>query len=84
MIQHVASSDLEFNSTSTVRREAFESPTSLVLRSYTAPQMKRLIQSSPDWECVDTYDFGYDITDPITVDATSEDVVYVLKRKRSK
>jgi SAM-dependent methyltransferase len=56
----------------------------LVLRSYTAPQMKRLIQSSPDWQCVDTYDFGYDIRDPITVDATSEDVVYVLKRKRIK
>lgn len=55
----------------------------LVLRSYTAPQMKRLIQSSPRWECVATYDFGYDITYPISVDASSEDVVYVLKRKRN-
>jgi SAM-dependent methyltransferase len=55
----------------------------LVLRSYTAAQMNRLIRSSPKWQTVGTYDFGYDIRCPITVDATSEDVVYVLKRKRS-
>ncbi len=55
----------------------------LVLRSYTADQMERLIKDSPDWENVETYDFGYDISDPITVDGASEDVVYVLKRKRS-
>ena len=52
----------------------------LVLRSYTAAQMDRLIQSSECWETIETYDFGYDIDTPIDVDGTCEDVVYVLKR----
>ena len=52
----------------------------LVLRSYTSAQMDRLIKSSECWECIDTYDFGYDIDHPIEVDSTHEDVVYVLRR----
>lgn len=52
----------------------------LVLRSYTPTQMNRLIGASGQWETVATYDFAYDIGDPIDVDATTEDVVYVLRR----
>ena len=52
----------------------------LVLRSYTQRQMDRLIQSSPDWECLETFSFGYDLDDPIEVDGATEDVVYVLRR----
>ncbi len=52
----------------------------LVLRSYTCGQMDRLIASSGCWECVETYDFHYRIDEPIEVDSTSEDVVYVLRR----
>lgn len=52
----------------------------LVLRSYTARQMDRLIQSSEDWEVVETFSFGYELDDPIEVDGTTEDVVYVMKR----
>lgn len=52
----------------------------LVLRSYTAPQMKRLLAHSGCWEIVETYDFAYDIDQPITVDGSCEDVVYVLRR----
>lgn len=52
----------------------------LVLRSYTAAQMKRLIRDSGVWECVETYDFSYRVHAPITVDAATEDVVYVLRR----
>ncbi|TWT82658.1 Tellurite resistance protein TehB [Planctomycetes bacterium CA13] len=54
----------------------------LVLRSYKAKQMDRLIASSECWETIATYDFGYDLTDPIDVDSTTEDVIYVLKRKK--
>ena len=43
--------------------------------------MNRLIQSSKCWEVVATYDFGYDVEHPIEVDASTEDVVYVLRRK---
>ena len=52
----------------------------LVLRSYTPRQMNSLIESSQCWETVACYDFGYDTNHPIIVDATTEDVVYVLKR----
>lgn len=55
----------------------------LVLRSYTMSQMDRLIKHSGKWESIATYDFGYDLKDPITVDATSEDVVYVLRRRKA-
>jgi hypothetical protein len=54
----------------------------LVLRSYTAAQMNRLIRSSECWETVETFSFGYDLDDPIEVDGSCEDVVYVLRRKR--
>lgn len=53
----------------------------LVLRSYTSKQMEKLIRDSKVWETVGTYDFAYDLNDPVEVDASSEDVVYVLRRK---
>jgi SAM-dependent methyltransferase len=53
----------------------------LVLRSYTMPQMQQLIAESGCWDCVETYDFTYNAHSPIVVDAGSEDVVYVLRRR---
>lgn len=53
----------------------------LVLRSYTCGQMDRLIRTAEVWECVETFDFHYRIDEPTEVDAASEDVVYVLRRK---
>jgi hypothetical protein len=53
----------------------------LVLRSYTMPQMQQLIDDSGCWQCVETYDFTYDADSPIVVDAGTEDVVYVLRRR---
>lgn len=53
----------------------------LVLRSYTALQMRKLIARSGVWELVETYDFCYDIDSPVVVDGKSEDVVYVLRRR---
>ncbi len=52
-----------------------------IFRCYTQTDMANLIQKSPEWELVDTYDFHYDIDDPIVVDADTEDVVYILRRK---
>ena len=52
----------------------------LVLRSYTPRQMKQLIRSSECWETVETFSFGYDLDDPIEVDGSTDDVVYVLRR----
>jgi SAM-dependent methyltransferase len=53
----------------------------LVLRSYTMPQMQQLIADSGCWDCVETYDFTYDADSPIAVDAGTEDVVYILRRR---
>lgn len=53
----------------------------LVLRSYTVKQMQALIDHSGQWEIVETFDFVYDIDSPIVVDDSSEDVVYVLRRR---
>jgi SAM-dependent methyltransferase len=53
----------------------------LVLRSYTKEQMMRLIQDSGCWDCVQTFDFSYQLKEPIVVDAGTEDVVYVLRRR---
>ena len=63
--------------------ESFRIVDELVLRSYTPAQMNRLIRSSQCWETVETFSFAYDLDDPIVVDGTSEDVVYVLRRKPS-
>ena len=52
----------------------------LVLRSYTVKQMDKLIAASGRWELLATYDFAYEIDCPIEVDATTEDVVYVMRR----
>lgn len=53
----------------------------LVLRSYTAPQMAKLIAAAEVWECVETFDFHYEIDEPVEVDAACEDVVYVLRKR---
>ncbi len=53
----------------------------LVLRSYTVKQMQALIDYSGQWEVAETFDFVYDIDSPIAVDDSSEDVVYVLRRR---
>ena len=53
----------------------------LVLRSYTPSQMNRLIKSSECWEVIATHDFAYELDHPTEVDASTEDVVYVMRRR---
>ncbi|MFO1063336.1 MAG: class I SAM-dependent methyltransferase [Pirellulales bacterium] len=53
----------------------------LHLRSYTAKQFHELVEEVPDWEMVAVYDFHYDIKRPHKIDATSEDIVAILKRR---
>ena len=52
----------------------------LVLRSYTNGEMRRLVKESGGWEVEETYDFSYNVDEPIEVDGTCGDVVYVLRR----
>ena len=50
-------------------------------RTYTAAQMTELIASEPKWEIAATHDFAYRIAQPITITPSTQDVVYVLRRK---
>jgi SAM-dependent methyltransferase len=50
-------------------------------RTYTARQMTDLLTKVPELETVATYDFAYRTDSPIEIDATTEDVVYVLRKK---
>ena len=53
----------------------------LSMRSYTRQQFLRMIEHEGSWNVEETFDFRYDIKKPIDVDDTTEDVVYVLRKK---
>ncbi|MEM7474413.1 MAG: class I SAM-dependent methyltransferase [Planctomycetota bacterium] len=61
--------------------EQFRITDVLELRSYTAKQFSRLIESVADWELAELYDFGYEIDEPIELHPETEDVVAILKRR---
>jgi hypothetical protein len=44
--------------------------------------MQKLIDGNRELEVVGIYDFGYDINTPVEVTTATEDVVYVLKKRR--
>lgn len=50
-------------------------------RMYTAPQMFALLKKIPELEIVATYDFSYEIDEPISIGATTEDVVFVFRKR---
>ena len=50
-------------------------------RTYTAGQMARMLRRVPELAVVATYDFLFDIDDPIEVDRATEDVIYVLRKQ---
>ena len=50
-------------------------------RTYNKRQLESLVAAVPDWEIVETYDFSYDVDAPTVVDATTEDVVYILRKR---
>lgn len=62
--------------------KAFQLKGELVLRTYTNQQFHRLLQKVPALELCETYDFSYDISKPHELTDSSEDVVFIL-RKRS-
>ncbi|MEO1498399.1 MAG: class I SAM-dependent methyltransferase [Planctomycetota bacterium] len=50
-------------------------------RTYTGKQMCELLDRVGVWETAAVYDFAYDLDRPIEVDGTTEDVIYVLRRR---
>lgn len=51
------------------------------LRLYTAEQFSDLLRAADRFDILETYSFDYDISRPIRITASTEDVVYVLNRK---
>ena len=51
-------------------------------RTYTAAQMRELIGKVPTLECMETYDFLCEIEDPVTIGPRTEDVIYVLRKRK--
>jgi len=54
---------------------------SMSYRTYKATQMRKLLSTVPEFEVVETFDFAYDLNDPVSIDSTTEDVVFVLRKK---
>lgn len=50
-------------------------------RTYTSDQFHKLLKNVPEFEVAEVYDFSYDIDQPHEITASSEDVVFVLRRK---
>jgi SAM-dependent methyltransferase len=53
----------------------------LRFRMYSASQIQRLFDKVAVFEPVATYDFRYDLMNPISVGPATQDVVYVLRRR---
>lgn len=54
--------------------------TDFYFRLYSAAQLRRTIRAAGGFELVETYDFWYDIEEPIKLNDDVEDVVLVLRR----
>ncbi|TWT96802.1 Methyltransferase domain protein [Botrimarina colliarenosi] len=52
-------------------------------RTYTARQMADLIERTGAWDVAAVYDFAYDLDEPVEIEATTEDVVYLLRKRGS-
>ena len=53
----------------------------MIYRTYSVRQIRNLIAKVPAFEWVESFDFAYDLDDPIDVDASTEDVVLILRKK---
>lgn len=50
-------------------------------RTYTAAQMSDLLSRVPEFEHVATYDFAYNMKQPVNIGTTTQDVVLILRRR---
>ncbi len=50
-------------------------------RTYTAAQFQRLLAAVDAFDLAETFDFAYDINEPVEIDELTEDVVYVLRKR---
>lgn len=62
-------------------KRSFRLADKISFRTYTARQFERLIAAVPEFEIAETYDFAYDIQNPIEIRPESEDILFVLKKR---
>lgn len=55
--------------------------TEFPLRIYTVERVRKLLRAVPQWELCETYDFVYDIEQPVLLDDELSDAVFVLRRR---
>ena len=53
-----------------------------MFRTYTAKQMQSLFDATPALELVDIFDFRYDLEWPVEINKNTEDVVYILRKRK--
>jgi hypothetical protein len=53
----------------------------LVFRTYTAPQLSRLLAAVPELELAGTYDFRYRLDTPTEIAEDTQDVVLILRKR---
>lgn len=52
-----------------------------IFRTYTAAQMRNLLGRVPELALIETYDFTYDLDEPMAIDDHTEDVIFVLRKR---
>ena len=61
--------------------KAFRIVDDMIYRTYTADQFFKLLKKTDCFEIEETYDFCYELDNPIKIDAETEDTVFVLRKK---
>lgn len=62
-------------------RRSFQLRDELTFRTYTRHQLMELLLRVPEWEIAGTFDFHYDLDEPIQLNDQTEDVIFVLRRE---
>jgi len=60
---------------------AFRIEDTVIFRTYTRRQMLKLLQKVEGMEIVAVHDFAYDAELPLEIDDSTEDIVFVLRKK---
>lgn len=61
--------------------DSFRMVNRIDFRTYTARQMTDLITKAGCFDVAATYDFAYEIDTPVEINAETEDVIYILRKK---
>ncbi len=53
----------------------------MVFRTYQAKQFQKLLQQVESLELVETFDFAYNIDEPVQITKETEDIIYILRKR---